>query len=249
MSRCLFALTTLVVASFLTVPVVGQDSAESQESKREPAVGEKVLRHAVYFTFKESASESDVKGVVDAFSALEDAVPSIIGFEKGINNSPEKLDDGFTHCFMVTFADEKGLQSYLPHPGHLGLVEKATPFTENLFVVDYVGNQDDSERRQLRHAVYFKFKDDASADDIAKIEKAFADLPSKIEVIKGFEAGTNLKPGPYDHGFTHCFLLTFDSEEGRSAYLPHPDHKAFGQMLGPILDKVRVLDYWTGNER
>jgi hypothetical protein len=245
-SRCLSVLTTLVVASFLTVPVVGQDSAESQESRGEPAVGEKVLRHAVYFKFKESASESDVQGVVDTFSALEDAVPSIIGFEKGINNSPEKLDDGFTHCFMVTFADEKGLQSYLPHPGHLGLVSKATPFAENLFVVDYVGKQDDSERRQLRHAVYFKFKGDASADDIAKVEKAFADLPSKIETIKGFEAGTNLKPGRYDHGFTHCFLLTFDSEEGRSAYLPHPDHKAFGQMLGPILDKVRVLDYWTG---
>jgi len=238
MNRSLFLFATFVVASFLTVPLVGQDT-------KEPAVGEKVLRHAVFFTFKESASESDIEGVVDAFSALEEAVPSIIGFEKGINNSPEKLDDGFTHCFIVTFADVKGLQSYLPHPGHLGLVQTATPFAANLFVVDYFGKQDKSDKRQLRHAVYFKFKDDAATEEIAKVEEAFAALPSKIDSIKGFESGTNLRPGQYDHGFTHCYLLTFDSEEGRANYLPHPDHQAFGKMLRPILDKVRVLDYWT----
>lgn len=237
----LVALTIFALASFLSVPVYGQDS------KGDPSVGEKVLRHAVYFKFKESASESDVKSVVDAFSALEESIPSISAFEQGINNSPEKLDDGFTHCFLVTFADEQGLQSYLPHPGHRGLVEMATPFTDNLFVVDYFGKQDESDKRQLRHAVYFKFKDDASAEDIAKVEQAFAALPSKIDSIKGFESGKNLKPGPYDHGFTHCFLLTFDDEEGRAKYLPHPDHKTFGQQLRPVLDKVRVLDYWTGN--
>lgn len=240
MSRCLFAFATLAIALLWTVPVTGQDS------KGEPAVGEKVLRHAVFFSFKESASESDIKSVVDAFSALENDVPSVIGFETGVNNSPEGLDDGFTHCFLVTFADLKGLQAYLPHPGHTGLVQHATPFTANLFVMDYFGKQDKSDKKQLRHAVFFKFKDDASDEDIAKVDKAFAELPAKIDSIKGFEAGTNLKPGTYDHGFTHCYLLTFDSEAGRDEYLPHPDHKAFGAALRPVLDKVRVLDYWTG---
>jgi len=246
MHRPLSLCATFVVTLFLTIPVVGQDAAENKTSKGEPAVGEKVLRHAVFFSFKESASESDIKSVVDTFSALETDVPSIIGFEKGINNSPETHDDGFTHCFLVTFADTKGLQSYLPDPGHRGLVEMATPFTSNLFVVDYFGKQDQSSKRQLRHAVFFKFKDAAADEEIAKVEKAFAALPSKIDSIKGFEWGRNLQPGPYDHGFTHCFLLTFDSEEGRAEYLPHPDHKAFGASLGPVLDKVRVLDYWTG---
>ena len=235
----LFALAIFSVASFVSVPAAGQ------ESKGDPAVGDKVLRHAVYFAFKDSASESDIQGVVDTFSELENSIPAITGFETGINNSPEQLDDGFTHCFLVTFADEKGLQSYLPHPGHRGLVEMATPFTANLFVVDYFGRQDADQKRQLRHAVYFKFKDDASPDDIVKVEQAFAALPTKIDSIKGFEFGKNLKPGPYDHGFTHCFLLTFDDEAGRAKYLPHPDHKAFGQLLRPVLDKVRVLDYWT----
>ena len=36
-----------------------------------------------------------------------------------------------------------------------------------------------------------------------------------------------------------------DSEEGRAVYLPHPAHKAFGKVLGPHLEDVLVLDYWT----
>jgi hypothetical protein len=236
MKRCVLAVAALLLFS---VPVLAQDAKEN------PAVGEKVLRHAVFFSFKDSATEADIQGVVDAFAALPESIPAIIGFESGINNSPEGLDDGFTHCFLVTFADLQGLQSYLPHPGHLGLVQSATPFTANLFVMDYFGKQDVADKRQLRHAVFFKFKEDASEAQIAEVEAAFAALPAKIDAIKGFEAGKNLQPGRYDHGFTHCYLLTFDSEQGRDEYLPHPDHKAFGASLRPILDKVRVLDFWT----
>jgi hypothetical protein len=39
--------------------------------------------------------------------------------------------------------------------------------------------------------------------------------------------------------------LTFDSEKGRDVYLPHPDHKAFGAIVGPVLEDVMVFDYWT----
>ncbi len=48
-----------------------------------------------------------------------------------------------------------------------------------------------------------------------------------------------------DQGFTHCFFLTFKNEADRDAYLPHPAHKEFGALLGPVLDKVLVIDYWT----
>ncbi|MEL6593896.1 MAG: Dabb family protein, partial [Bacteroidota bacterium] len=46
--------------------------------------------------------------------------------------------------------------------------------------------------------------------------------------------------------FTHCYLLTFASEEDRdSVYTPHPQHQAFVQSLQPHLEKVFVVDYWT----
>lgn len=103
----------------------------------------------------------------------------------------------------------------------------------------------DNQSDVLRHVVLFKFKDSSSQADVAKVEKAFADLPSKIEEIRGYEWGTNNSPEGLNQGLTHCFLLTFESEEDRDAYLIHPDHKAFGSVLGPHLDKVTVLDYWA----
>jgi len=99
--------------------------------------------------------------------------------------------------------------------------------------------------KQLRHVVLFKFKEASTSADIQKVEAAFVALPSKIKEIKDFEWGLNNSPEGLDKGFTHCFFLTFDSEEDRSIYLPHPAHKAFGNVLSPHLEDVLVLDYWT----
>lgn len=100
----------------------------------------------------------------------------------------------------------------------------------------------------LRHVVLFKFKDSTAQADIKKVEDAFSTLPDKIPQIKGYEWGINNSPEGLDKGLTHCFFLTFDSEEDRAIYLPHPDHKAFGEVLGPHLDDVLVIDYWAKNQ-
>ena len=102
--------------------------------------------------------------------------------------------------------------------------------------------------RKLRHVVIFKFREDATQADIHKVEEAFAALPAKIDAISGFEWGTNNSPEGLNKGFTHCFLLTFDSEEARAEYLPHPDHKAFGGMIGPYIEDVMVVDFWADGE-
>jgi len=98
--------------------------------------------------------------------------------------------------------------------------------------------------KQLRHVVLFKFKENATKKDIALVENAFVALPDKIPQIRDFEWGTNNSPEGLDKGFTHCFFLTFDSEEDREIYLPHPDHKAFGETIGPYIEDVLVVDYW-----
>ena len=103
-----------------------------------------------------------------------------------------------------------------------------------------------SSVKLLRHVVLFKFKDSSSVADIKKVEDAFRALPSKIKEIKSFEWGINNSPEELNQGFTHCFSLSFLSEKDRAIYLPHPAHKAFGVLLQPILDKVLVIDYWTG---
>tara|TARA_R110002051_G_scaffold56554_5_gene105282 strand:- start:5098 stop:5508 length:411 start_codon:yes stop_codon:yes gene_type:complete len=97
----------------------------------------------------------------------------------------------------------------------------------------------------LRHVVLFKFKAGTTTAQMKEVEDAFSALPSKISEIKGYEYGLNNSPEGLDKGFTHAFFLTFNREEDRAIYLPHPDHKAFGAILTPYLEDVLVFDYWT----
>src|SRR5690606_27526835 len=96
--------------------------------------------------------------------------------------------------------------------------------------------------KQLRHVVLFKFKESSTPADIKEVETAFGKLPSEIKEIKAYEWGLNNSPEGLNKGFTHCFLVTFDSEEDRAIYLPHPAHKAFVDVLSPHLDDVLVVD-------
>ncbi|MHC4302269.1 MAG: Dabb family protein [Planctomycetota bacterium] len=103
----------------------------------------------------------------------------------------------------------------------------------------------DKPSQVLRHVVLLKFKDDAAAADIRKVENAFAALPSKVDVIYDLEWGTDVSVENLQQGFTHCFFVSFRSEADRAEYLPHPAHEEFGKILRPHLDKVLVIDYWT----
>ncbi|AWW00222.1 Dabb family protein [Arcticibacterium luteifluviistationis] len=123
----------------------------------------------------------------------------------------------------------------------LGMACQPETETKEEEVTETVMTEDTAK---LRHVVMFKFKDEAAKEAVDAVVASFANLPNEIPEIKGFEWGTNNSPEGLDEGFTHIFTLTFDSEEGRAVYLPHPAHKAFGEGLGPVLDKVMVLDYW-----
>jgi hypothetical protein len=96
---------------------------------------------------------------------------------------------------------------------------------------------------KLRHCVMFKFKEGTSQAKITEIEKAFAQLPSKIPTIIGYEWGTDVGVEDLDMGYTHCFLVTFEDAKGRAVYLPHPAHKEFVALLLPNLEEVHVIDY------
>lgn len=97
----------------------------------------------------------------------------------------------------------------------------------------------------LRHVVLFQFKDSSSDADVGKIVDAFRELPSKISQIADFEYGVNNSPEGLSDGLTHCFLVSFKSEADRDAYLPHPAHQAFVEVLRPHLEKATVVDYWA----
>jgi len=95
-------------------------------------------RHVVFFKFKDSATPEQVQGIEKDFIALAKKIDTVEGFEWGTNVSPENLNDGFTHCFFVTFANKAGLETYLPHPEHETFVGKLKPILDKVCVLDYV---------------------------------------------------------------------------------------------------------------
>jgi stress responsive alpha/beta barrel protein len=101
----------------------------------------------------------------------------------------------------------------------------------------------------VRHVVVFKYKAGTSAAQISQVTEAFRGLRSRIPGIIGFEDGVNDSPEGKDLGFTHVYLMTFENAAARDAYLPHPEHARFGQLLGQlgVVGGVFVVDYAPGS--
>jgi len=97
----------------------------------------KALRHVVLFKFKDGSKAEDVKKVEDAFKALPGKLSIIKDFEWGTNTSPENLNQGLTHCFLVTFSSDKDRDTYLTHPVHQAFVEVLKPHLDKVTVIDY----------------------------------------------------------------------------------------------------------------
>ena len=68
------------------------------------------------------------------------------------------------------------------------------------------------------------------------IEKESYKYLSSIQVVKEFIFSKNISPEGKSKGFTHAFVMKFNSEYDRdSIYLPHPKHLFFAKK------------YWKGN--
>ena len=96
-----------------------------------------VLRHVVLFKFKDTSSSQEIKEVEDAFRALPGKVDEICDFEWGTDVSVENLQQGFTHCFFVTFRSEADRAAYLPHPAHKQFGKMLGPHLDKVLVIDY----------------------------------------------------------------------------------------------------------------
>lgn len=208
-----------------------------------------LLRHVVLFKFKEEATDIQVDAIVKAFGELPEKIPSIVDYQWGTDVSVEGKANGFTHCFIVTFADEAGREVYLPHPAHKEFVDLLLPSLDKVTVVDFFATDSQGTSKtegKLRHVVLFDFKDGTTKESLDAIESKFSSLPGDIPEIAAYEWGTNNSPEGLNDGYSHCFLVSFDDKAGRAVYLPHPSHKEFGGIVRPNVEKVLVFDFVSG---
>lgn len=133
MKRIKLSLFIIFLISSCTTNTAPHQEASTEQVKQV----DQQLRHVVLFKFKETATTKDIQKVEKAFTALPSEIKEIKDFEWGINNSPEGLEKGFTHCFTLTFDSEAGRAIYLPHPAHKAFGAVLQPYLEDVLVIDY----------------------------------------------------------------------------------------------------------------
>ncbi|KAH6609676.1 stress responsive alpha-beta barrel domain-containing [Trichoderma cornu-damae] len=103
------------------------------------------ITHVVLFSFKPSASAQDIDKVCSGLLALKDKClhattqePYIKSMTGGTNNSPEGLNDGLTHAFVMEFGSARDRDYYIDQdPAHRAFVAGALPVIDKIRVVDY----------------------------------------------------------------------------------------------------------------
>jgi hypothetical protein len=96
-----------------------------------------MLRHLVLLKFKAEVTAAQISAIVKVFVALPAQISAVKALEWGTDVSPEGLGKGFTHSFLLSFADATGRDAYLPHPAHQAFVEHLQPVLADVLVIDY----------------------------------------------------------------------------------------------------------------
>lgn len=96
-----------------------------------------MIRHILFITFNDDALPSEIDVVRGFFLHIPLLVNGVTRVEWGINDSPENINAGYTHCVLMTFADEAARQHYLPHPVHLALKSTFYSILRDIIAFDY----------------------------------------------------------------------------------------------------------------
>lgn len=97
----------------------------------------------------------------------------------------------------------------------------------------------------LRHVVLLQFKDEVDEERRKQAVQDFLDIKAEIPEIKKIEGGDDVSAGTLNKGFTHSFVLTFESVADREVYLPHPAHVALVNKNKPLLQDLMVMEFWS----
>ncbi len=98
------------------------------------------FQHVVFFKFNEDAPKEKIAKIAKIekeFISLKKKIDLIVDLEWGTSESVENLNDGFTHCFFVTFRNKADLEAYIVHPEHKAFVALLKDSLDKVFVFDY----------------------------------------------------------------------------------------------------------------
>jgi len=74
------------------------------------------IKHVVLLKVAPETEARTIEAAFKELGSLVGRVPGLLDYSAGANNSPESKAQGFTHGFVMTFADAASRDAYLPHP-------------------------------------------------------------------------------------------------------------------------------------
>ncbi|WP_420334229.1 Dabb family protein [Roseibium sp.] len=99
-----------------------------------------MIRHIVLIKFKPEVSEDTIRGFFQELREIREQVSGILDITSGRSESPEQIERGYMHGFVVDFEDWDALERYQTHPDHkaLGgkLVANAIGGLDGMLVLD-----------------------------------------------------------------------------------------------------------------
>lgn len=81
-----------------------------------------MIQHILLIKYKSNVKAEEINKVRKVFESIPDKIESVLTVERGINSSPENLNQGYTHSVFMTLPNEVGRNKYLPHPEHKSLI-------------------------------------------------------------------------------------------------------------------------------
>jgi hypothetical protein len=95
------------------------------------------VNHIALFKFKDGVTEEQIDQAFEQLLDLSEEIPGIENFVSGANSSPEGLNQGYTHGFVMVFTDAAARDGYLAHPEHEKVKEAVLPMVESVVVFDF----------------------------------------------------------------------------------------------------------------
>ena len=96
---------------------------------------------------------------------------------------------------------------------------------------------------KVRHLGFFKFKPEVTQETLDESFESFLKMQEDIPGVIRIEYGEHNSEEGLDDGFTHSFLMTFESKEARDTYLTHPKHLERVEIFQALLERVIVMDF------
>ncbi|KAF2120992.1 stress responsive A/B barrel domain protein [Lophiotrema nucula] len=105
----------------------------------------------------------------------------------------------------------------------------------------------------VTHIVQVSFKSDVSADVIQEtcdrmlgLRESCLHPTTQKPYIRASKGGKDCSVEGMQNGFTHVFVVEFDSVEDRDYYaLKDPKHLEFGAFIGTVVSQVQVMDFMS----